>query len=161
MKLISWNIGKRAEAWRQLLDTDADIALLQEAGEPPSDIAAKIGVDGQPWRTEGINANRPWRAAVVQLNKRVRICWHHPLPLEHAGSGDLGVSRQGTLASAEIAGPDETPYTVVSMYAVWERPHHSTQSGWIYADASVHRLISDLAVLSDDKKAIASWPPAI
>ena len=32
------------------------------------------------------------------------------------------------------------------MYGLWERPHRSRRSSWIYADASVHRLISDLAV---------------
>jgi hypothetical protein len=33
------------------------------------------------------------------------------------------------------------------MYALWERPHHTTNSNWIYADGSVHRLISDLSAL--------------
>ena len=37
VKLITWNIARREDAWRFLLDTDADIALLQEAAEPPSD----------------------------------------------------------------------------------------------------------------------------
>ena len=33
------------------------------------------------------------------------------------------------------------------MYGAWEKVHESTSSRWIYADASVHRLISDLSVL--------------
>jgi hypothetical protein len=33
VKLISWNIGHRAEPWRQLLESDADVALLEEAAE--------------------------------------------------------------------------------------------------------------------------------
>ena len=36
---------------------------------------------------------------------------------------------------------------VVSLYGLWEKPHRTTGSGWIYADASVHRLVSDLSVL--------------
>ena len=32
------------------------------------------------------------------------------------------------------------------MYSLWERPHVSLASDWIYADASAHRLISDLSV---------------
>ena len=31
VKLITWNIARRDEPWRFLMDTDADIALLQEA----------------------------------------------------------------------------------------------------------------------------------
>ena len=37
-------------------------------------------------------------------------------------------------------------YTLISLYAPWENPHASTTSRWIYADASVHRLISDISV---------------
>lgn len=32
------------------------------------------------------------------------------------------------------------------MYGLWDRPHEVTKSDWIYADASVHRVISDVAV---------------
>src|SRR5690242_6297349 len=100
MNLISWNIARRADAWRRLLDTDADVALLQEATAPPPDVAAKIVVDGEPWRTEGADANRPWRVAVVQLSNRVRTTWYRPLPVDQAGHADLLVSRRGTLAAA-------------------------------------------------------------
>jgi hypothetical protein len=41
MKLISWNIAHRKEAWHRLLDTDADVALLQEAVEPPPEIPSE------------------------------------------------------------------------------------------------------------------------
>jgi hypothetical protein len=37
VKMIAWNIAQRPDAWRLLLDSDADIALLQEAREPPND----------------------------------------------------------------------------------------------------------------------------
>ena len=39
---MSWNIAKRYEPWRQLLQMDADIALLQEVGSVPSEAADKI-----------------------------------------------------------------------------------------------------------------------
>ena len=45
MRLISWNIARRLEAWRQLADSGADVALLQEAAEPPSDVRARVEVD--------------------------------------------------------------------------------------------------------------------
>ncbi len=146
MKLISWNIAHREDAWRRLLDTDADVALLQEASEPPSDVAKKIRTDDEPWRTDGADADRPWRAAVVQLTDNVKTDWYRPRPLDEAGSADLGVSRRGTIAAADVTSPDGTSCTAISMYGVWERPHPSAQSSWIYADASVHRVVSDLAI---------------
>ena len=147
MKLISWNIAHREEAWHRLLDTDADVALLQEATEPPPDVASRIEVDAEPWHTYGAGATRPWRAAVVRLTNRVQVDWLTPISIEQAVAGDLAVSRRGTLAAAEVAEPGGMCCTVVSMYGLWEKPHRSTGSKWIYADASVHRLISDLAVL--------------
>jgi endonuclease/exonuclease/phosphatase family metal-dependent hydrolase len=147
MKLISWNIAHREEAWRRLLDTDADVALLQEATEPPPDVASRIEVDAEPWHTYGADATRPWRAAVVRLTNRLQVDWLTPISIEQAVTGDLAVSRRGTLAVAEVEEPGGVRCTVVSMYGLWEKPHRSTGSRWIYADASVHRLISDLAVL--------------
>ena len=38
------------------------------------------------------------------------------------------------------------------MYAPWERTHYSTDSGWIYADASAHRIASDLVCLIGQEK---------
>ena len=49
VKIISWNIARRHAAWRCLPDSDADIALLQEAGLPPDDVAARIEVDPIPF----------------------------------------------------------------------------------------------------------------
>lgn len=54
-------------------DTDADIALVQEAREPSADLARRVEIDPAPWRTAGAGLNRPWRAAVVKLSERVRI----------------------------------------------------------------------------------------
>ena len=147
MKLISWNIARRVDAWHRLLDMDADIALLQEATEPPREVASRIGVDAEPWQTDGAGATRRWRAAVVRLTNRVQVDWLLPVPIDRAVPGDLPVSRRGTLAAAEVAEPDGVRFTVVSMYGLWERSHRSTGSGWIYADASVHRLISDISPL--------------
>lgn len=147
MKLISWNIGHRAEPWRQLLESGADVALLQEAAEPPGDVASRIGVDAEPWHTEGGGASRPWRTAVVQLTNRVRVDWLTPLQIAEASGGEFAVSRLGTLSAAQVTAPDGKPLLIASMYGLWERPHASTGSSWIYADASVHRVISDLAGL--------------
>ena len=37
--VVSWNIARSHEPWRQLLQMDADVALLQEAAPPPDDAA--------------------------------------------------------------------------------------------------------------------------
>jgi endonuclease/exonuclease/phosphatase family metal-dependent hydrolase len=51
------------------------------------------------------------------------------------------------VAAAHVEDPDSSEkYTLISMYAPWEHPHASTGSDWIYADASAHRLISDISV---------------
>lgn len=148
MKIISWNIARRAEAWRALAGSDADIALLQESAAPPHDIAATVEFSPGAWRTEGADCRRDWRAVVLRLNKRVVVDWIETVPLVEAGPNQLGVSRQGTLAAARatelVSG--ET-LTVVSLYGLWEKPHTTVGGSFIYADASVHRLISDLSVL--------------
>ncbi len=72
MKIVSWNIAGSREPWRRLLDVDADIALLQEAGKPP-EVAACIDVNPGPWRTAPSGWHLPWRTAVVRLSKRVQV----------------------------------------------------------------------------------------
>lgn len=146
MKVISWNIAQRDDAWRRLLDLDADIALLQEAAAPPSDVADKLEVDPEPWRTAGEGRSRPWRTAVVRLSNRVEVEWIEPKSIEAARPGQLAVSRPGTVAAATVTGLNLEPLTLVSLYGSWEQPLAETGSRWIYADASVHRLVSDLSV---------------
>ena len=36
--VVSWNIAKRHEPWRQLLQMETDIALVQEATSPAEDV---------------------------------------------------------------------------------------------------------------------------
>ena len=97
------------------------------------------------WRTAGAG-HRPWRAAVVKLSNRIDVQWLEPTPIENARDGDLTVSRAGTLDAAIVTPPTGEAFVVVSMYALWEKPHPTTSSSWIYADGSVHRLISDISV---------------
>ena len=147
IKIVDWNIAQREDAWHHLLHLDADIALLQEAAEPPVDIASKIEVDNAPWKTSGKGLDRPWRVSVVRLSDRVKVEWIDSKAIDEARRGDFAVSRLGTLAAAIVTPSAGSAFTVVSMYAPWEKPHISTGSGWIYADASAHRAISDLSSL--------------
>lgn len=148
MKLISWNIARRAEAWRALARTDADVALLQEATAPPLDVSKTFQFDPGAWQTHGAGCRRDWRAVVARLSDRVAVDWIETVPLAEAGPNQLGVSRLGTLAAARVADVAiGEVLTVVSLYGLWEKPHSTVGGSFIYADASVHRLISDLSAL--------------
>jgi exonuclease III len=148
IRLLSWNIGGREESWRQLAADDSiDVALLQEAKVPPPGIRlVVVGAKGT-WETSGWE-RRPFRTAVVRCSDRVEVL-EEPVvrQIGLAGPGDLGVSRPGTLAVAKVVPPSGQPFTVASVYAAWERPIPYTDGGWIYADASAHRLVSDLSAL--------------
>jgi len=144
--LLSWKICHRPEAWRLLPKSGADIALLQEACEPPEDVAKSIEVDTAPWETAGTGVSRHWRTAVVRLSERVQVERLESLTIAQANRGEFAVSRVGTISAARVTPEGGEPFVVASMYGVWEKSHPDTESSWIYADASVHRLISDLSV---------------
>ena len=145
MKIVSWNIAGSTEPWRVLASTDASIALLQEACAPPPDVADRIETNPAPWHTPGADGQRAWRTAIARLSDGVSVEWIDAQPIEAARSGEFGVSRTGTLTAAFVTPPDIERFVVVSMYALWTRPHASTRSSWIVSDASAHRLVSDLS----------------
>jgi endonuclease/exonuclease/phosphatase family metal-dependent hydrolase len=145
VKITAWNIARREEGWRSLVDSDADIALLQEAAEPPADIERMFDIDPAPWETAGAGQNRPWRTAVVKLSDRADVKWLKAKSQHGALPGELAVSRLGTLTAAIVTPSSGNPFIVASMYALWEKPHGITESSWIYADGAAHRLISDLS----------------
>jgi exonuclease III len=147
MKIISWNIAHRKEPWSQFLNTQADVALLQEASDPPPEVLRQIKVDDEPWVTHSPGKHSPWRTAIVKLSNNVTLEWIKPAPIGQAQWGQLAVSRLGTLSAAKVHNDNEPPIILISMYGFWEKPHESTGSSWLYADASVHRLISDISVL--------------
>ena len=127
------------------MKSDADVALLQEAGQPPPDVAADVEVGTAPWRTAG--AKRPWRTAVVRLSDRVKVEWIVTKRIDEVRRGELGVSRLGTLDAAIVTPGDGNPVILVSMYGSWSVPHESTGSRRIVSDASAHRVVSDLSLL--------------
>ncbi len=150
LKLLSWNINQKEEAWDIVFNSGVDAALLQEAKEPPQKIAQKINLDiNGGWFQPG--QTQKWRAAVVGLSERIIF---KPIKIQVVGGKDpyaLMVSRPGTMSAAniEVKATGEK-FTIVSLYSYWENPAKNDEyasSGWIYADASAHRLISDLSAL--------------
>ena len=156
--VVSWNIAKRHEPWRQLLQMDADIALLQEAGSPPPDVADRVGTgpaehwDSHIWNSrwyEGRfdNLYDRW-PMVVKLSDRVEVEWFKQVsPISETREDEIAVSGIGTVAAARIIPKDAAPFIVVSMYARWIKPHPLANSAWRvgYQDGSAHRIISDLS----------------
>ena len=138
-------MAHRHQAWRHLAGLDVDVALVQEAAAPPEDVAGRFETDNAPWSTVSEGKTSPWRTAVVKLSDRVKVEWINAKPIHESRSGDMAVSRSGTLAAAKVTEMSGESLTLVSLYGFWESPHSSTKSRWIYADGSVHRLISDLS----------------
>lgn len=154
--VVSWNVAKRRKPWRELVRMDADVALLQEAGRVPPDVAHKIEAgpvehwDSRLWNGDWCSdrymADR-W-PMVVSLSDRVRVEWFKQVgPIKNAKCDEIAVSGIGTIAAARIVPQDAEPFIAVSMYARWIRPHRSTNTKWRvgFPDGSAHRIISDLS----------------
>ena len=156
--VVSWNIAARNEPWRQLLDMDADIALLQEARPPPPDAASEVDTGpAEHWNSHGWNSQ--WYEGrfealydrwpmVVKLSDRVEVEWFKQVsPISETREDEIAASGIGTIAAARVIPQDAPPFIAVSMYARWIKPHPSTGSRWRvgYPDGSAHRIISDLS----------------
>ena len=137
----------------------ADVALLQEARCPPAEIADLLDIGPQEswdshswnsdwWRGPGSPALFDRWPMVVRLSDRVEIDWFKQVgPTAWPGPNEIAVSGIGTIAAACVTPKDESiePFIAVSMYGRLLGPHPSVGPTWIYADASVHRIISDLS----------------
>ena len=158
--VVSWNIAKSHEPWRQLLRMNADVALLQEAGQVPSDVADKVNTgpvehwDSHVWNSHWYKGRFKklydrW-PMVVKLSDRVEVEWYKQVsPIGWTEQDEVAVSGIGTIAAARVTPRDGStePFIAVSMYARWIGTHPSVKTAWSfgYADSSVHRIISDLS----------------
>ena len=149
LKVVSWNTGFRVNSWHELVEMDADLALLQEPCTLPDALRNRVEMDpNEPW----IKYDNPqYRyATIIRLSYRVSVEWFkHIEPTGyHIGEDEFPVSGRGTVAVARIT-PSEGggSFIAVSMYARWLTPHPITTNKWAvgYADASAHRIISDLS----------------
>ena len=156
IRVVSWNIATKWDAWDLLLQMDADVALLQEVG---NGLAREItGVktgsrehwDSHVWNSCWFKGKFPnlqsrW-SMVVKLSDRVEVDWFKQVsPISLTEKDEIAVSGIGTIAAARIIPKDSEPFIAVSMYARWLENHPSVKSNWIYSDASAHRIISDLS----------------
>ncbi len=173
LTVVSWNIARRREPWHQLLQMDADVALLQEAVPPPDDLVALQDATLPPvkepshlnigpreawdshswnsdwWRERGFPLFDRW-PMVVKLSDRVEIEWFKQVgPTGWPEHDEIAVSGIGTITAARITPIDGStePFIAASMYGRWLGSHPSVKTSWTfgYADSSVHRVISDLS----------------
>ena len=158
--VVCWNIAKKHAAWRELVEMGADVALLQEAGNPPAVVADRVDSgprehwDSHVWNSKWYEGRFPhltdrW-AKVVKLSDRVEVEWFKQVsPISEAAADEIAVSGIGTLAAARVTPKDgSAPFIAASMYGKWTKPHVSVDTKFFhvgYADASVHRILSDLS----------------
>ncbi len=141
-----------AAAWHALTDDESiDVALVQEAQQPPESVPLDVVSASADWRTGGA-PNRRFCAAVAARTGANRPTVTK-LPTYRVGDLEgegLAVSVPGTIALAEVRHSDAEPFIVASVYSPWETA--TSGKNWIYADASAHRLISDLSGLIDSQR---------
>lgn len=141
----------------------ADVALLQEAGQVPGDVADKVSTgprehwDSHVWNSDWFSSR--WNRLfdrwpkVVKLSERVEVEWFKQIsPIGEPADDEIAVSGIGTIAVARVTPLDGEPFIAVSMYARWLKPHPSTGSKWKvgHSDGSAHRIMSDLSAFIGD-----------
>lgn len=152
IKLVCWNIGKTQKPLEELIEMDADVAMLQEV-HPGGYEWLKTAKEGvavstyKPWDPWGYPWYDRW-PLVVKLSNRVEVEWLKPVfPTRWVDDDEIAVSGIGTVAAAKVVPVDDgEPFIAVSMYARWYEPKPTDGTGWFYPDASTHRIISDLTV---------------
>lgn len=151
LRLLSWNMQHQQKNWEIVLESGVDAALLQEAKLPPSALADKLQMDVI---AKDAQVNKlPWRATVAGLSSRIEFTLIPTQTLGGFSREALIVSRPGTIAPAIIRNLESNEkFVIVSLYATWANPISYVESDLLYADASVHRLISDLSALIGRKK---------
>ena len=130
IKVVSWNIAKREEPWRELVEMDADVALLQEAGSPPGDLIDLVEYEDTVFWNRHLYDRWP---LVVKLSDRVEVeQFKQVLPIRDLAEDAIGVSGSGTIAAAKVTpvARKDKAFIAVSMYARWLRPHPSVKTNW-------------------------------
>jgi len=148
VRIWSWNIGRREEPWRVIADDPrVDVALVQEALRPPPDFPLAVTPShGERWETSGAGA--PYRTGIAWRSRKVNGRPQALGAINDFSQYVLCVSREGTLVALDIRLHDG-PVTLISAYAFWESARSTGEQMWLFADASAHRIVSDIASLLD------------
>ena len=105
-----------------------------------------LPVEHDSWETVGRRGS--WRTAIGRLSDRVRLHPRQTVTVHGPVSeGAWVVSVDGSITAADVHVGDRSVFTAVSVYAPWEM---AANRG--YADASAHRILSDLSALVGSPK---------
>jgi hypothetical protein len=169
-------MNRRFDAWGHLRDLVAahgvEAALVQEAIDPvqlgtqdpgrlPSGWSTHPAAgDSERWRVsvplyrltgtgERAETMRRWCSAVVTTGNRL-IAPRVPEPLQPGLDGAFSCSHPGQFAVGDIALEDGQQLTLISLYGIWDR---MGDSGDIFVEATLHRAISDLTMVFQERAA--------
>ena len=167
--LVSWNIDYNRRPWRELVDMDVDVALLQETCAVPPHVAGSVAIGPPGFEDADVFDSRLWHSdrykkyfqrrrwpRIAKLSDRVTVEWFTPVlsVTDPLPENAVRVSDINSIAIARVIPRDDVqePFIVVSMYAGWIAPHPVTGGRWRHAtpDVSAHRIISDLSAFIRD-----------
>ena len=90
VRLVSWNVAGRHEPWRELVKMGVDVALPQETGRVPPDVASRVEVDpNEPWLKHQFSI---W-PKIVKLSDRVKVEWFKQVdPISETKSDEMSLA---------------------------------------------------------------------
>lgn len=153
LRVCTWNMRHNPAAWERLArlgdEHAVQVALVQEAVPPPNPAAWRTHpgpAETLAWRVRAHNnVTRNFASAVIVLDDDLDMEVIDAAPLGEAEYRRFAVSHPGQFAVAAITTPLGGRLTVVSLYGVWDG-----DARYIYAEATLHRAISDLTILFQD-----------
>ena len=113
MRIICWNMQHKRASWHFLRDrhADVDVALLQEACTPPSEVASELDVGPGPWIHGGWNGAR----AVVGVSGRANLKRVPVSDIIDSAAADSAIWSEARLAVAIATFPGEERTVLVSV----------------------------------------------
>ena len=113
IKLVCWNTAYRRRSWCCLRDMDVDVALVQEACNPPQDVLSAVDTgprehwDPTTWNSDWWVGR--WRhltdrkTMIVKRSDTVQVEWFKQVaPISCVAKDEIGVSGIGTIAAAGV-----------------------------------------------------------
>jgi hypothetical protein len=147
LRITTWNMDYwrrnellRKKAWDYLDNSKIDVALLQESrptGQGKSIIFQESGIIDD---RNGKLKNLGWGSSIVSFGPQIKYIDSALSPFSNTPVS-LHRTFPGSVAIGEIQ--VEKPIVVISMYGLIDRG---------YAESTVHRMLSDITPLIDERK---------
>lgn len=137
MRVVVWNIAHNSRAFDALARLEPDIALLNEAIPP-------VSAEGI-WRDETIGRDakrRRWSTAVLSRHPIVEITDARPTWRASRREVPFECSRPGSWVAAHVSPEPGMDVAAVALYGLLDE----------LSDASVHRSLSEISPLVDDRR---------